>query len=120
MEPLLKKLTSRKFLGTVLVLATIFLNSFGITSLETAELFALSASVAAFVLGESALDRERIRATQLVNLENAEKVAQKLVIDGNAIISAKDEMITDLERLLDAADGPDPRTIDPGGPVPTV
>jgi len=109
MEPVWKKLTSRKFLGTLIVLVTVFLNAAGVTELETEELFALSASVSAFILGESALDRERIKATQLQNLANADVQLQKLVTEGNALISQKNQVIEDLTRLLDeAAGGEDP------------
>ena len=108
MEPVIKKLTSRKFLFTIIVVATVFLNAMGVTTLESAELFALVASASAFIFGESALDRERIKATQMVNLERAEAQVQNIMQQGNHIITEKEEMIESLQRLLsDAADGED-------------
>jgi len=108
MEPTIKKLTSRKFLLTVLAIATVFLNATGVTGLETAELFSLVASASAFILGESVLDRERIKATQLVNLQQTDENLQRVIGQANTVISEKDELIESLQRLLnEAADGED-------------
>ena len=105
MEPLVKKLTSRKFLGTVIVLVTIFLNAAGITDLESSELFALSATVTAFVFGESVLDRERIKAAQLNNLQRAEAQVESVVAQANEMLASKEKLIASL--TASAADGDD-------------
>ena len=108
MEPTIKKLTSRKFLFTIIVLATVFLNALGVTSLESAELFSLVASASAFIFGESVLDRERIKATQLVNLQQADENVQRVIGQANEVIAEKDALVESLQRLLnEAADGED-------------
>lgn len=99
MEPLYKKLTSRKFLSALIVSVTIFLNSFGVTNLETAELFTLSATVTAFIFGESILDRERIKAAQLANLEKAEGAVKAVVAQANEIMAQKDAQIVALSQI---------------------
>lgn len=103
MEPWVKKLTSRKFLGTVIVLATVFLNAAGVTGLESQELFALAATVSAFIFGESALDRERIKAEMLNKLNGANFQAQQVTQQANALLQEKDALIQELRDLYDSA-----------------
>ena len=100
MEPIIKKLTSRKFLMAVLVIVTIFLNAIGITGLETGELFTLSATVSAWIFGESVLDRERIKASQLNAIQNAEAQYNDVVAQATQLIQEKDDLIGALKEML--------------------
>ena len=103
MEPWLKKLTSRKFLGAVLVIVTVFLNAAGVSGLETQELFALAATVSAFIFGESALDRERIKADMLNKLNGANFQTQQVTAQAQTLLVEKDALIAELRELYDAA-----------------
>ena len=88
----------------VFVLVTILLNAAGATSLETSELFALSATVSAWIFGESVLDRERIKASQLANLAAADAQVQTIVAQANEIIAQKDEQIVALTVIVGVED----------------
>lgn len=79
MEPWSSKLTSRKFLFTIGIVALTFVNeAFGL-GIDEESLISVAVAVSAFILGESALDRERIRADQTVAVTQLRRQAEEAV-----------------------------------------
>ena len=103
MEPTLKKLTSRKFLLTLFNVALVVANVVFDLGFDAATLASMSVPIAAFIGGESLLDHQRIKATQITQIARAEEGVQNVIQQANNIVSEKDQMIAELEALL--ADG---------------
>lgn len=70
MEPLSKKLKSRKFVLTILVAVLAAINEAAGLGLEPAALASIAGTVAAWVITEGQLDKERIRADMQVQFQN--------------------------------------------------
>lgn len=79
MEPLKQKLTSRKFLLSIGVVVITILNQTLELGFDDASIATIAASVAAWVFGESVLDRERIAANQQVAFRNLQAEANEIV-----------------------------------------
>lgn len=99
MEPWKKKLSSRKFLFTIGVVALTFVNEALGLGIDEESLISVAVAVSAFILGESALDRERIKADQQVAVQNlkaqAEQAIQFLQGELEAAKAAIEEMTAD-------------------------
>jgi hypothetical protein len=73
------KLQSRKFWLSIAVVVLTVLNQTLELGMDNAAIATLAASVGAWVLGETALDRERIAASQQVAFRNLQAEAQAVV-----------------------------------------
>lgn len=79
MEPLKKKLTSRKFLSVVVITVLAVANDLLGLGIDDESLIAIATTGAAFILGESALDRERIKAEQTAAVNSLKAQAEAAV-----------------------------------------
>lgn len=96
MEPWKAKLTSRKFLLSIGVIVVTVLNQTLELGMDNAAIATLAASAAAWIFGETALDRERISADQQVAFRTLQAEASEVVERLNADLKRAVEIINNL------------------------
>lgn len=114
MEPLSKKLKSRKFVLTILVAVLAIVNEAIGLNLEPAALAAIAGPIAAWVFTEGQLDKERIRADMQVQFQNLNDQAAAAVKSLQAELTGARAQV---QSILAAA-APQAQTgIDPDAPI---
>ncbi len=95
-EPLRKKLQSRKFVLTVLVAVLALVNTTFDLGMDNAAIATIAASVGAWVLGEVTLDRERIRSEQQARFAALQQEATDVVTGLNGQLAEAQAFIQNL------------------------